>query len=1396
MAVTITSTLAGSNADYGRYLYEAPRKSDRMNEPTLFDFALVPFEAAFVKLQRGNYISVNTTLYGTMFTGYITNDPTLEYLGNKGNKTPVWGYRYEASSDEVILSHKPIGLFTPFVNTTQGAILKALIAALDITGVFDTTNIQAGQTIARFVPDPTKTLSDIIKQFCDASQFRFWCKSHVCHFEQADATPATIVIDGNDKYFTPSNLSIQVTPDPIINDAIVLGQIEPQNFITEYFVGDGTTAQFPLMSDIYGVDRSVLLDDSFGGSTVDATKWTLFDTVSPTIVLSNGFVNAIGGANQTAPYTFTQYLQSAQLVPLEGALRLTHGEYDFVSASDGVICSLWIGSSITSSLAGCAYGIQASKSGANTILKPINNGVVDGTQSLTVNYSSRYVIRTVLNFYRAHRQEHHYSYIDQNGNVIRTGGLQYDDTMLAQTYIVEVNPSNGAVVSTTTWFNSTTLPSSSNYAYYVPLALNDLHCTFTGVTLSTPMQVRLAIQPSGTGSFFYKLVGPNEMDSMDGLAPFATVTDNNSGATTRSSFLGTPQYNSSQALLQFFKNSVASTSTVPAAKDIIRLSYRRAGAAVAHVQDRVSVATEATNWGDNGVRSVTKNNLSPQPRTSSECEQAAAALVRGNNYQHYQGSYTQPSGYSFTGEPMSGTVLKFQNLPASFPSALKAEGITEVVTTIDCRSPEHFTHTLNFGRIDRLQRLLAKFAGQPDVFQPQDSAEIPTYIDVSALGNTSLPSVIAPVLVSVDASNFTFNTNQVVLNPNILLQTAALSATGTWNRTQLTSVTDNSTDFVDPNGNHNATKIVCNGGTDPTLGQSTANIGVLTGQQFTGSVWVLGSGATIGKTFTLFMYNNSVTQIYTRSVVLTGDWQRIKLSVTWTSTTDTAFTFRLDPVDSPTFASGDTVYVWGPQCQAGLAVTDYIPNGAGRDSVGGFEVRYTDESWGCDAAKNLVTRTVSQSFTVPRNSRGKVCFVKAYDTRNKIPYSEDLTQSGWTKDGSTAANSTLRNPDGEYAQITTLTPVSGNKRAYCFASPWITPALLQVAASAWVKGTLGDTCNLVIGNNVTQNFSTTVTLNGKWQRVPVSGTFDAAGSIGNTLTSQSGLFVQITLGASPVKVTRVNVEVNTLTETIYCKTNGSAYGALSRFAAGLKVGFPLIPATPTATVDVTNPLYPIVTVGLPAIMTDVWGVEVRLSNDVTVVLHKDLTDASFVPSFVWDNSTTKARAMSWKVYTYNLLGEYSAVYNLNVTIPTPAASAVNVDDNTKLLYWTETNPATGYQVDMDATDSTMTHVVNSWTTATPAITLSDPNFFNQRWFRITPYDVLGNGTASSVLSHSYTPTGVVEFNGNEVAVIPAPTTPTTDPVVPRPLSDFPRQVIDRGWNNHHSILTDTTRKGL
>jgi hypothetical protein len=1258
----ITCTRPGTSSDYAPFMYGDTVKTDRVNDPDLMDFALVP-STGFVKLKRGDYIVFATVTYPNWFTGYVTNDPELEYLGMGAGRTPVWGYKYQLTSDEYLLNMKPLGILAPFMNTTQGSILKELVNRL-APGKFDVTGIQDGQRISRYVADPSKAFSDIVKDFADAANFRFSANSHSLLFAPQDSAPAALVVDGQDPHFTPAGLQVKPSTDPIINDAIVLGDIEPQGYYNEYFVGDAATGHFPLIGSPFGIESAVLLDELFSGSTLDEQKWNVYDTPSNFLRLDNGFLNVLGGMQFADLGVF---LTSASLLPIEGNLRLTHGEYDFVDTAsqgiNGVIAGLWANAPQMNGVGGyngCFYGIEVSKSGATSTLRPIIGGSVDGTQSLILNFSQRYIIRTILSAKRIFRSIQEWSFVGQDGSVGKFGGGGMSDVLTYTTIITALDPVAGNVTGQTVWSNSgITLDGTQVFAYYTPVASNDLHCTLTNITISTPMQASLAIKAArsianfgggGGGDFLpgrrsfrqapsepsyvLQTIGPNEIDSYDGQSPMATIQTTNQGISQKSSILGSPKYNPGNAALEFFKDSTKQTSTIPQIGDIIHLSYRQAGVAIGRVQSKTSILTEAGAWGDNGLRSVTRKDISPPPRTSAECEAAAAAIVQDSAYGHYEGEYTVYSpGFGTTGEPLAGTILQFRNLPSDvFPvipvqagvdengdplpapayTSNFAESIHEVKTTLlSGRPQEYFQHDITFGRVDSLRKTLSRFDRPKDVFSPQDAAEMPDAVNVPAVGQTNPDDVIAPVLTGWDRNNFYFDTQQVL------------------------------------------------------------------------------------------------------------------------------------------------------------------------DTGSGFEIRYTDESWGADSGKNLVARTTGTTqFAVPRNIRSRVVFIRAYDTRNKLKWSNDVTQTAWGKSaGTTVAQQSDIDPDGDRTQIS-LAQIPASGTVWQSSSVPATGAIS--ASSVSLKGAAGQNVqvNVKIAGTGTVLSTQTVAMTGDWVRVTVAtdGSYFSTGNLQIEIKNTNAMSLTL-------RITRGALEVGTQAETVFCKTLDTTFGALSRYAAMLRVNFPMIPPSPSAVIDATHITSPVVTINLPDAQQDVWGVEIRDSDNATILYRKNLADADFVPT--WTKFRNNVRDLSVFVYTYNLLSEYSDPYNAAISIPEPTVANMVVDEDNRLLRWTYVGAA-GALVEI-ATDSNFYNITYHTVQGGQQLWLGDTEFYPTRWLRITAYDDIGATTHPTSLQHTYNPQAVIEFAGPEVSSVSPPSTPTTDATdVPTAVNNggWKRQYVEESWRNY------------
>lgn len=1124
MAITFTSTMAGASADYMRYLWDGRLvKTDRYKDPVLLDFSLAPVDNSFVKLQRGAYITINSTKYPKWFTGYVVNEPELEFIGSK-NGQRVYGYKYQATSDEFVLSLKPIGIVPVFLNKPMGQILKALVEKVH-PGVFDVSGIQDGPLVAQYVVDPSQKFIDISQDFCESASFKFYGKDKKLFFKPQDTSGDIITVDGNNKHFTPARLEVRVDPTPVSNDVIVLGSTEPQSYVHEYFLGSGLDSSFPLVSSVFGADTAVLIDESFSGSSI-GNGWDVAG--GSYLRVDSGYLNCLGGDG-----SWGTRIQSSSPIPMDGRLRVMHGEWDFVSSGQGVVGGFWA-STPSSSLSGCLFGLRVD----GLTMSPVVGGTVDSSQSYDLATDRRYVIRTIVEFGTLHRTRNQYNYLKSDGTVASYGGDAGADKATWTTLVTEVDPENGSITDQFIWTNTSVVSSSNAYAWYVPLVSGSLHATVTGITISSPINATLETQSilpianggfdewlddgpkgwtetinvyredefvySGTsiklqsdpdgysgvtqivrnivkpktrynvqvrlqksaattsgqvriyftgtdvvetglvvtasamsGSFQLftgvitegletipedlklvvdldsipdvgavwvddlivttdwetQMVGPNEIDSMDGLAPTATIINGNAGAETRSSYLGTPQLNPGQAQLVFFKNSLTQQGGAPAANQVIRLSYRGASAAIGRAVSQSSIDAEAAKWGDNGVRSVVRTDIVPRPRTSLECELAAAAIVSEESYVRYSGRYKQYSPY-LSAEPTSGSIIKFTNLPEI---GVSNEEIREVVTTALSNKgtgtpDELFEHDIEFGKQDQVRKLVAGYAETKGSFMRATDSITPKGVEPTSVGLSFAPDVTHPVLLS-------------------------------W---------DNEFLYVD-------------------AGQDLASNGLF------------------------------------------------------------------------------------------------------------FEVRYTDEGWGVDDAKNLITRTTNRLFTVPRNSRGRVFFIRQAISGNRIKWSEDLSQSSVYSGGSVTRSLKL-NPDGVLSDIYTVSLSTGGSLNASFGA-----ASAPACGSFSVKGTAGHTITVNFGG-VTK----VVKLSGQWQRVSVGAPSSSPSSLSITAAQSTAL-----------DLTRFSVESGTLVERSYAKTTNTLYGPVSRYSAVVHASFPTVEVTAERSSDANK--IADVTLGEPSI---------------------------------------------------------------------------------------------------------------------------------------------------------------------------------------------------------------------
>lgn len=708
----------GGLADYTRYLVSPDREPavlrDRLNVPALFDFALEPADLNFVLPVRSAYVRLTgladaqppggPRIRGALFTGFITQEPELKFIGTR-NRQPVYSLRCRATSEEYLLNVKRAGFLPPFVNQTAGQVLRFLTDHL-LPGRFEMTNVVDGAFLPHYVANPARTWSEVARELAERSGFHYWVLDGKIHFQPMGDQPAGLDVDERDRRFRPDALKIAPLGNPIQNDVTVLGLEEPQTLVTEYFAGDGFTSRFALSAPVFGAVSARLLADDFASASLDAARWQESDPGNH-IQLFSGSLNVTGGSGlgQTSVVARTA-------IELAGELELIHGEFNFTAASSGILGGLYAAAALGQ--ADCLAGFEVSKIGAGSRLRAVAGGVVQAAEFLT-QANHHYVLVTHLSADQLVRVQQSYPGINAS-----FGGATIAANVKITLEVREIDLASPASPGVTV-LHETTLGLLPGYALYAPVNSSDLHLAMNFLQITRPIQARLESQKPGEVIRVRKLgLGVAQHD--------ATIT---------------ADPHSNQWALEFYED------TIPAQGEKITLRYRVAGRAKARLRDTASVAAEAQLAGDDGVRAVVLDGISPAPRTSAEAEFAALAYLADHTSPRYEGSY-QTWGEFADSLPRAGRFLdvRCESRHAAFPALVR--GVTSEFREL---SDEHILHTVEFGQPSRFEELLRQFTSDGDLPAPAEDKPLPP-VDSGQIHSAYLSDAPGALLTSFSASHF------------------------------------------------------------------------------------------------------------------------------------------------------------------------------------------------------------------------------------------------------------------------------------------------------------------------------------------------------------------------------------------------------------------------------------------------------------------------------------------------------------------------------------------------------------------------------------------------------------------------------------------------------------------
>jgi hypothetical protein len=571
--------------DYTGYVdaNKSPGLVRKLNSPAQLSFGLVSEAVSFTVPVIGARVTLTLNNGNDLFTGYIAETPTYQYQG-WADRGSSYRYEVEALSDVMLMDEKAPPAHPPFVDRNAGNVFEQLTAEA-LPGWFDVSGVEPGDPIPYYSVNPAKkwtaSASEIATSgrcaYRDDNGKLFFAPLAANIYELAESAPT----------FSPSDLQLQ-SVNRLVNDLTILGPLEPSAHVKDYFCGDGFTTYFYMSqkpftrSSKVALYNSIILDETY--TDLDPTHWTVTDPLG-VITVSNGQLQVAGGTG-TDGQTLLSFIEQ---VELGGATMLEHGDVVFNGASNGVIGGLYTG---VVSIADCLAGFSITPSGSNCHIQALIEGEVTGTP-LATQAGHHYVFTTMLYPTETYRtQQVFHSSLYPSGSPRGGAAVSCDVRVILE--IQDIDPTNPAtqIAPATVLFDDVIL-SAPGFCTYALINAGTIDCSLAFTYIWLPVDALVRGTPSG-GSPVTILTG----SLLDGAQCQVTTSP----------------------ALEFYPEYI------PAANELLEVSYRGQGHAIARVINSASI--EAHQRGaDDGVRGSVREIGLPLPRTSADCEIAALALL-------------------------------------------------------------------------------------------------------------------------------------------------------------------------------------------------------------------------------------------------------------------------------------------------------------------------------------------------------------------------------------------------------------------------------------------------------------------------------------------------------------------------------------------------------------------------------------------------------------------------------------------------------------------------------------------------------------------------------------------------------------------------------------------------
>src|SRR5208283_390958 len=316
----------------------------KLNSPAKLKFGLIAGTRSLVVPVIGGRVTLTLNNGNDLFTGYIVQTPTYQYLG-WADRGLTYRYEIDALSDVMLMDQKAPPPHPPFVDRSAGSAFEQLTTEA-LPGWFDTSGVEAGDLIPYYSVNPAKQWAASAAEIALSARCAYRDDNSKLFFTPLGAN--TYELTENAAAFSPGDLQLQ-SVNRLVNDLTILGPLEPSAHVKDYFCGDGYTTYFYMSQKPFTRSSQValynrtILDEIY--TELDPTHWTVTDP-QHVITVGNGQLQ-VGGGTGIDGQTLLDFIEK---IELGGATMLEHGDVVFNAASDGVIGGLYAGAV---SIAGC-----------------------------------------------------------------------------------------------------------------------------------------------------------------------------------------------------------------------------------------------------------------------------------------------------------------------------------------------------------------------------------------------------------------------------------------------------------------------------------------------------------------------------------------------------------------------------------------------------------------------------------------------------------------------------------------------------------------------------------------------------------------------------------------------------------------------------------------------------------------------------------------------------------------------------------------------------------------------------------------------------------------------------------------------------------------------------------